>query len=340
MATIKISALPEVSTLATSDLLTAVASNVSSKITLQNFSNTITQVSSSISSSYAITASYALNAAAVTATFPYTGSAIISGSLRVTGSVSVSLGGVTSSLFGTASWSTNSTTASFVTSSNVRGPYGNNSILSASFAVSASWAPSGGGTPGGNTTELQYNNAGAFGGVSTAKFDGATLTVTGSFTGSLVGALTGTASWAQNSNTASFVNSLNQNLRLTGSLVVSGANGAGVFSQGATLIDYIDGISNSGSYMVWRAPFSCSVVGLYGYYVGGTSPQVNALRSGSSGIGRITGSNLTLSSQNVWIAALPNFQNSDFNIGDGLTVIMSGSANNQLAVQVDFIRKF
>lgn len=112
MATIKISALPEVTTLATTDLLTAVASNVSSKITVESLSNTLTQVSSSISSSYAITASYALNAGGGGgSSFPYTGSAKITGSLSVTGSIYVLNGGVTSSLFGTASWANNATTS-------------------------------------------------------------------------------------------------------------------------------------------------------------------------------------------------------------------------------------
>lgn len=128
---------------------------------------------------------------------------------------------------------------------------------------------------------------------------------------------------------------------ITGSLVVSGSNGAGIFSQGATLIDYSSGISNTGSYMVWRAPFSCSVVAIYGYYVGGTSPRVNAARSGSSGYGMITGSSFLVDQENVWVAATASaLQNSSFNAGDSLQVIMSGSANYQLAVQVDFIRKF
>lgn len=38
---------------------------------------------------------------------------------------------------------------------------------------------SGGGTPGGATTQLQYNNAGTFGGISTATFNGTTLSISG-----------------------------------------------------------------------------------------------------------------------------------------------------------------
>lgn len=62
MADVKISQLPEVTTLVGSDVLPAVASGATSKITLQNLAGTMPQVSSSISASYALTASYALNA--------------------------------------------------------------------------------------------------------------------------------------------------------------------------------------------------------------------------------------------------------------------------------------
>jgi hypothetical protein len=72
----------------------------------------------------------------------------ISGSALITGSLNVSRG-ITGSLFGTASqavsasWApvaTTVATASFVTSSNVYGPFGSNSILSSSFAISSSRA--------------------------------------------------------------------------------------------------------------------------------------------------------------------------------------------------------
>jgi hypothetical protein len=52
---------------------------------------------------------------------------------------------------------------------------------------------------------------------------GTLAVVTGSFTGSLTGVLTGTASWAQNSLTASSVTNLNQNLIVTGSVILSGS---------------------------------------------------------------------------------------------------------------------
>jgi hypothetical protein len=46
-------------------------------------------------------------------------------------------GSFTGELIGTASWATNALTASFVTASNVYGPFGSNSILSASYATNS-----------------------------------------------------------------------------------------------------------------------------------------------------------------------------------------------------------
>lgn len=48
-------------------------------------------------------------------------------------------------------------------------------------------AAGGSGTPGGATGEVQYNNAGAFGGVPTLTYNGTTLQATGSFSGSFTG---------------------------------------------------------------------------------------------------------------------------------------------------------
>ena len=80
--------------------------------------------SKQLSGSYGITGS--LN---VTGSSAIVGSSVISGSLNVTGSLYANFAYLTGSLLGTAA------TASFVTSSNVQGPYGMNSIVSASHAV-------------------------------------------------------------------------------------------------------------------------------------------------------------------------------------------------------------
>jgi len=58
-----------------------------------------------------------------------------------------------------------------------------------------------GGSPGGSSGQIQYNNGGSFGGVTNLTWDGVTLNATGSFLGNL----NGTASYATNAATASYV---------------------------------------------------------------------------------------------------------------------------------------
>lgn len=54
-----------------------------------------------------------------------------------------------------------------------------NYFLQTDGAGVVGWAAGGSGSPGGANTELQYNNAGAFGGMSTATFDGTAITYSG-----------------------------------------------------------------------------------------------------------------------------------------------------------------
>ena len=182
-----------------------------------------------ISSSYAATASYALNASStntgslllnasalqnvitftrgngsvfnvtvatgssISSAFPYTGSAQITGSLGITGSffqqgsANIFLKGLINQV---------NPTSHVVMLDNTTGQL----YITASSALGGGGG--GGGTPGGLTGQIQYNNAGAFGGVSTLIFDGTTLRATGSFSGSFTGILIGTASQAY---TASYV---------------------------------------------------------------------------------------------------------------------------------------
>jgi len=55
-------------------------------------------------------------------------------------------------------------------------PTANGQALTATTAGVMSWATAGGGTPGGSTTQVQYNNAGAFGGISGFTTDGTRVT--------------------------------------------------------------------------------------------------------------------------------------------------------------------
>jgi hypothetical protein len=176
-----------------------VASGVTSKIEIQNFGASIT-ASQAVSSSYATTASYALNAGSQIPTFPYTGSAIISGSLIVTGSIS-SNQGFTGSLLGTSSFSNNSLTASFVTASNVWGPFGSNSVISASYSQTSSVAI---------TASYALNTPPVFPYTGSAVISGS-LILTGSLNISqgITASLLGTSSWSINSLTSSYSNNFN-----------------------------------------------------------------------------------------------------------------------------------
>lgn len=80
----------------------------------------------------------------------------------------------------------------FLTGSKVYGPYGNNSVVSASWAATASFAANANIPTGSFVTTASFNQF-------TASYN------TGSFIGSFTGSLLGTASVSQNSVTASYV---------------------------------------------------------------------------------------------------------------------------------------
>jgi hypothetical protein len=119
---------------------------------------------------------------------------------------------------------TNADTASFVTSSNIYGPYGSNSILSASFAVSASWAPGGSGVTindnANNNLITATGTANTLNGEPNLTFNGSTLTVTGDVVAnSFTGSLQGTASFAVSASyavTSSFASSSPENSSTSG----------------------------------------------------------------------------------------------------------------------------
>lgn len=130
---------------------------------------------------------------------------------------------------------------------------------------------------------------------------------------------------------------LSGSLRITGSIYSTFAT----FSRGGGIADYTNGIITSQSYVAWRAPYSASVIAMYGWRDSGsaTSGQVNARRSGSSGYALHTGSNLTMAVQDAWAQA-GTLTNTSYAPGDSLEIILSGSGANlwQLAVQVDFVK--
>ena len=145
-----------------------------------------------------------------------------SGSLHINGNVFAT--SYTGSLFGTASWANNATTASFVTTaqtasfvtgSNVFGPFGSNSIISASFAVSSSRAVSSSfastaslvSSIASNITNntdnyiLTATGGSTINGESSLTFDGALLTQVGRFLQGGATSATGQNSHAQGRQT-------------------------------------------------------------------------------------------------------------------------------------------
>ena len=64
-------------------------------------------------------------------------------------------------------------------------------LTSGGASAAPTWTTvSGGGSPGGSTTQVQYNNAGAFGGITGATSDGTALTLTGAILNGTIGATT------------------------------------------------------------------------------------------------------------------------------------------------------
>ena len=105
MANVKISELAAVTSLTSTDVLPSVAGSTTSKITVQNLANSLTQVSSSISASFATTASYF-------------GGSVVSSSYAVTSSFAVSAswapgGASVVSTSGSTLYSTNLATSNF-----------------------------------------------------------------------------------------------------------------------------------------------------------------------------------------------------------------------------------
>ena len=184
-------------------------------------------------------------------------------------------------LNGTASWAesasnaVNSLTASYITSSRVYGPYGLNSIVSASYAsgsTSASYA----------LTASYALNAGAgtgfpFSGsaviTGSLLISGSGITITGSLnvSGGITGSLFGTSSWAQSSSIA-----ISSSYALSSSYVVSSSYAlsssyvvSSSYSTFATSASYASG-STSASYALTAS-----------YALNASSTVLNLIASGS-----------------------------------------------------------
>lgn len=145
MANVKISQLPAVSSLSNTDVLPAVATSTTSKITLGNLANSITGVTSSISASLAQTASFVKNAQtasyvlnAVTASFVTLAQ---TASFVTTAQTASYVDGNSFTTDNKALSASNAITASYVDGASFISA---NPALSASYALTASYALNGG----------------------------------------------------------------------------------------------------------------------------------------------------------------------------------------------------
>lgn len=174
-------------------------------------------------------------------TFPYTGSAIISGSLIVTGSTNSS-GGFTGSLLGTSSWATNALTSSFINNLNQNLSITGAVILSGSSlpelrVIGETQFTGSVNSFNGYTGSLLGTSSWATNALTASFLPVGTYSITSSWAQSAsnainartasflpVGTYSITSSWATNALTSSFVNNLNQNLSITGAVVLSGSS--------------------------------------------------------------------------------------------------------------------
>jgi hypothetical protein len=124
----------------------------------------------------------------------------------------------------------------------------------------------------------------------------------------------------------------------TGATGATGATGSGVFARGGTFINST-GLS-TGNVIVWRAPFSCTVTGLYGYRVGGTGATVNAGKgTTASPTSPILASDLSLSSSEAWTSG-GAVQNTAFVANDPLVIELTGVTGSvtEIGIQVEFTK--
>ena len=193
-------------------------------------------------------------------------------------------------------------------------------VVSASYAISASYAP-GSTIPSGllsSSAQIASDISGSFVFPSSSfSTRVSTLESKTVFSGSLQG------------NGSQITGVLTSSFATTSSYIDQ------IFSRGGTIANLTSGVSTTGSYMVWRAPYTCRVVNVYGKKVGSGTPQINAARSGSGGFAYHSATNLSLSSEHRWFS-VGSLTNINYNTNDSLEIIVTGSGAQQIIVQVDF----
>jgi hypothetical protein len=162
-------------------------------------------------------------------------------------------------------------------------------------------AATGGGSPGGSTTQVQYNSAGSFAGSANMTFDGTSLTLANG--ASIQGLTVGRGAGAIASNTAVGASVLNANTTGTDSVGVGSSaltlNTTGSFSAafGANALAS-NTAGNSNNAFGSRALIS-NTVGNANVAMGRDALQSNTSATGNTGIGRLALSTATVGSNNT-----------------------------------------
>jgi hypothetical protein len=117
---------------------------------------------------------------------------------------------------------------------------------------------------------------------------------------------------------------------ITGSLIVSGAlitRGGSFWCSGSPIGNILVNTP------IWQAPFACTARRIRGFQISGSSPRVNARKSGTD----LTSSYVNLHTAETWISS--SAISVAFGIGDSLSIVASASNTSQVvSVQVDFTR--
>jgi hypothetical protein len=144
------------------------------------------------------------------------------------------------------------------TNSATRLAIGANTYVLTSNGTTASWvAPSGGGTPGGSTTQVQYNNAGAFAGSANMTFNGTALTLAND--ASISGLTIGKGAGAISTNTAVGASALAANTTGVQHTVVGASAGASI-----TTNSYLSAVGYQAAYYMTDSNDAFGRQALYG----------------------------------------------------------------------------
>jgi hypothetical protein len=89
-------------------------------------------------------------------------------------------------------------------------------------------------------------------------------------------------------------------------------------------------------FMVWRAPYACTVTNVRGHRKGGTGATVNARKNQAS---NHLASALSITSADTWMDG-GSVQNTGYATGDDMEVEVASIAGavTELAIQIDFVR--